>query len=128
MSFKNLTAYQKAFAVAIKIFLLTKKFPKEEIFGLTSQMRRSSRAICSNIAEGYRKRRYEAHFISKLTDADSENSETSVWLDFSLACNYITQQEYNALYAEIEEIGRMLFYMISNPSKFLPKADNKNVS
>ena len=121
MSYKTLIAYQKAFSLAMKIFKITKKFPKEEMFGLTGQMRRSSRAVCSNMAEGYRKRKYEAHFVSKHTDADTENSETGVWLDFSLACEYITQDEYKELYAEAEEIGRLLSYMIENPSKFLPK-------
>ena len=125
MSYKNLIAYQKAFALAMKIFKVTKRFPKEEIFGLTGQMRRSSRAVCSNMAEGYRKRRYEAHFISKLTDADTENSETEVWLDFSLACEYITQDEYNELYADAQEVGRIIAYMIENPSKFLPKSNKK---
>ncbi|NTS40083.1 four helix bundle protein [Flavisolibacter sp. BT320] len=123
MSYKTLLAYQKAFALAMKIFNVTKRFPKEELFGLTGQIRRSSPSVCSNMAEGYRKRRYEAHFVSKLTDADTENSETEVWLDFSLACEYITEEEYNALYADAEEVGRMLAYMIEHPSKFLSQAD-----
>jgi four helix bundle protein len=120
MSYKSLIAYQKAFALAMKIFKITKRFPKEEMFGLTGQMRRSSRSVCSNLAEGYRKRKYEAHFISKLSDADMENSETQVWLDFSLACEYITEDEYIELYADAEEVGRLLSYMIENPTKFLP--------
>lgn len=123
MSYKTLLAYQKAFSLAMKIFNVTKRFPKEELFGLTGQIRRSSRSVCSNMAEGYRKRRYEAHFVSKLTDADTENSETEVWLDFSLACDYISQEEYNELYAEAEEVGRMLAYMIEHPSKFLSQTD-----
>lgn len=77
------------------------------------------------MAEGYRKRRYEAHFVSKLTDADTENSETEVWLDFSLACEYIADNEYKELYADAEEVGRLLSYMIENPSKFLPKNEKK---
>ena len=120
MSYKSLIAYQKAFALAMKIFKVTKKFPKEEMFGLTDQMRRSSRSVCSNMAEGYRKRRYEAHFISKLTDADMENTETQVWLDFALACEYIIQEEFNDLYNDTEEVGRLLSYMMENPTKFLP--------
>jgi four helix bundle protein len=75
------------------------------------------------MAEGYRKRRYEAHFISKMSDADMENTETQVWLDFALACEYITSDEYDNLYAEAEEIGRLIAYMIENPQKFLPKSD-----
>jgi four helix bundle protein len=120
MSYKSLLAYQKAFGLAIKVFQITKRFPKEEVFGLTSQIRRSSRSVCSNIAEGYRKRRYEAHFVSKLTDADTENSETQVWLEFSLACEYISQAEFNDLYTEGGEVGRLLAYMIENPGRFLP--------
>ena len=120
MSYKNLIAYQKAFSSAMKIFKISKKIPKEEVFGLTSQIRRSSRSVCSNFAEGYRKRKYEAHFISKLTDADMENKETQVWLDFALACEYITTIEYNDLYNETEEVGKLLSFMIENPSKFLP--------
>lgn len=120
MSYKNLIAYQKAFSSAMKIFKISKKIPKEEVFGLTSQIRRSSRSVCSNFAEGYRKRKYEAHFISKLTDADMENTETQVWLDFALACEYITTIEYNDLYNETEEVGKLLSFMIENPSKFLP--------
>lgn len=93
MSFKTLLAYQKGFNLAMEIFHLTKDFPKSELFGLTSQMVRSSRSVCSNIAEGYRKRQYEKHFVSKLSDADSENSETQLWLDFALECNYILEKE-----------------------------------
>ncbi len=122
MSYKKLIAFQKAFSVAMKIFKITKKFPREEMFGLTDQIRRSSRSVCTNLAEGYRKRRYEAHFISKTTDADMENSETQVWLDFSLACEYLNLDEYNKLYADTEESGRLLSYMIENPAKFLPVA------
>ena len=120
MSYKNLIAYQKAFSLAMKIFKITKKFPKEERFGLTDQMRRSSRSVCTNLAEGYRKRRYEAHFVSKLTDADMENTETPVWLDFALECQYIIQEEFNYLYRDTEEVGRLVSYMIENPAKFLP--------
>lgn len=120
--------YQKAFALAMKVFKATKRFPTEELVGLTGQMRRSSRSVCSNLAEGYRKRRYKAHFVSKLTDADTENSETEVWLDFSLTCEYITQTECDELYRDAEEVGRMLFYMIEHPSKFLPKNGQNNAS
>ena len=76
MSFKTLLAYQKGFDLAMEIFHIKKEFPKSEMFGLTSQMVRSSRSVCSNITEGYRKRQYEKHFKSKLSDADGENSET----------------------------------------------------
>ncbi len=118
MSYKSLIAYQKAFTLALKIFKITKRFPKEEMFELTGQMWRSSMSVCSNLAEGYRKQKYEAHFISKPTDADMENSEAQVWFDFALASEYVTQNEYDDLYADAEEVGRLHSYMIDNPSKF----------
>jgi len=123
MSYKTLLAHQKSFSLAMKIFKISKWFPREEMFGLTDQMRRSSRSVCSNVAEGYRKRKYESHFINKLTDSDMENSETQVWLDFALACEYIYEEEYNDLYTDTEETGRLLAYMIENPTKFSPKSD-----
>ncbi|MEO6347224.1 MAG: four helix bundle protein [Aquaticitalea sp.] len=120
MSFKTLLAYQKGFHLAMVIFALTKVFPKSEMFGLTSQIVRSSRAVVSAIAESYRKRQYEKHFKSKLSDADSENSETQLWLDFALACNYISEEQQKALLIKSEEVGRLIHYMINNPDKFRP--------
>ncbi len=93
MSFKNLLAYQKRFELAMEIFEISKYFPKEETYSLTDQIRRASRSTCANIAEAYRKRNYPKHFISKLADSDSENSETQVWLDFSEACKYISLEK-----------------------------------
>jgi four helix bundle protein len=81
-------------------------------------MRRSSRSVCANLAEAYRKKRYPAHFISKITDSDSENSETSVWFDFSMACKYISQQKYDELIKRNEVIGKLLNHMINNPDKY----------
>ena len=118
MSFKTLLAYQKGFELAMEIFHLTKEFPKSEMFGLTSQIVRSSRSVCSNIAEGYRKRQYEKHFKSKLSDADSENSETQLWLDFALACEYISEEKQIELKNRSEEIGKLINYMMNNPDKF----------
>lgn len=117
-SFKDLLVYKKAFALAMEIFHITKKFPSEEKYGLTSQIRKSSRSVCSNLGEGYRKRKYEAHFISKASDADMENSETQVWLDFSLSCEYISKETHNDLTAKSEEIGRLLNDMIVHPEKY----------
>ena len=117
--FKDLIVYNKAFALAMDIFEITKKFPKEETYSLIDQIRRSSRSVCSCIAESYRKRKYPAHFVSKLTDADMENSETGVWIDFSLACNYITKAVHTLLIERNEEIGRLVGNMIRNPEKFL---------
>ena len=118
-SFRDLTVYKKAFALAMDIFRETKKFPDEEKYGLISQIRRSSRSVCSNVGEGYRKRKYEAHFVSKATDADMENSETQVWLDFAMACEYIMKDKYDNYLTRSEEIGRMLNHMIENPEKYV---------
>jgi four helix bundle protein len=117
-SFKDLAAYKKGFALAMLIFKISVKFPANEKYGLTSQVRRSSRSVCSNIAEGYRKRRYPAHFTSKMTDADMENSETMVWIDFALACGYIDKHTQEKLTTDSEEIGKLLSCMISHPEKF----------
>lgn len=86
--------------------------------GLTSQIVRSSRSVCSNITEGYRKRQYEKHFKSKMSDADSENSETQLWLEFALACDYIDKKKYNELINKSQEVGKLINYMMNNPSKF----------
>src|SRR4030042_850033 len=96
-SFRDLIVYQKAFDLAMKIFEVTKKFPSEEKYELTDQIRRSSRAVCRAIGEGYRKRQYPRHFSSKMSDADMENSETQVSLDFAVTCKYISQNEYDEL-------------------------------
>ena len=100
------------------IFYVTKGFLKSEQFVWTSQMVRSSRAVCSAITVVYRKRQYEKHFKSKLSDADSENSETKLWYDFALACNYIDESKREELQQKSEQIGRLLNYMINNPDKF----------
>src|SRR5438093_1154850 len=100
------------------IFELTKRFPPEEKFALSSQIRRSSRSVCLNLREAWAKRRYEAHFVSKLTDCDGENSETDSSLDFARDCGYISPQQHATLVALCEEIGKMLGSMIRNPSSF----------
>jgi four helix bundle protein len=112
--------YQKAFALAMKIFYSTKRFLKEETYSLVDQIRRSSRSVCSCIAEAYRKRKYQGYFVNKLSDADGENSETIVWLEFSKASNYITLEEEQELELA-DEVGRILNIMIENPERFLPK-------
>ena len=116
--FKDLLVYQKAFELAMEIFMHSKNFPIEERFGLTSQIRNSSRSVCANIAEGYRKRQYPAHFCSKISDADMENSETQVWLNFSLTCSYISSETFKELEKKSNEVGRMLSHMIQNPTKY----------
>ncbi len=118
MRFQDLFAYQKAFELAMEIFEISKHFPKEEIYSLTDQIRRSSRSVAINIAESYRKRLYPKHFISKLSDSDAENSETQTWLEFALKCKYISNKDYVRLFSETEEIGKLINYMINNPKKF----------
>jgi len=118
MGFRKLIVYKKAFSQAMEIHEFTKKFPLEEKYSMTDQIRRSSRSVCSNIGEAYRKRRYPKHFISKLTDSDSENTETQIWFDFAIACKYINQIQYDELLIKSEEIGKLLNYMIENPEKF----------
>ena len=117
-SFRDLIVYRKGFKLAMDIFKLTKNFPQEEKYDLISQIRRSSRSVCSSVAEGYRKRKYPAHFVSKISDADMENSETQVWLDFSLSCKYINSEVYRSYLERSEEIGKLLNHMIENPDKY----------
>ncbi len=118
MDFKDLLAYKKAFELAMELFEISKTFPKEERYSLTSQIRRSSRSVCAQVAEAYRKRIYPKHFLSKLTDADAENSETQVWLQFARSCRYFGKDEYERFMNVSLEIGRLIQYMISNPGKF----------
>ncbi len=118
-SAKDLTVYKKAFELAMSIFGASKKFPNEERYSLTSQIRRSSRSVCLNLREAWAKRRYEAHFISKLSDCDGENAETETSLDFALSCGYITTEEHEAFTEQCSEVGKMLGSMLRNPEKFL---------
>ncbi len=120
----NLYAYQKAFALAMEIFQISKSFPEEESFSLTDQIGRSSRSVCAAISEAYRKRKYPRHFTSKLTDADAENSETQVWLDFAFACEYVSEEHYKDLKDQSEQVGKLINYMINNPGKFGVKQKN----
>ena len=118
MSFTDLLAFKKSFSLSMKIFEISKTFPKEEKYSLTDQIRRSSRSVSANISEAYRKRLYPKHFISKLSDSDAENSETLTWLMFALKCNYIDGEMYKSLSSENLEVGKLINYMINNPSKF----------
>ena len=121
MSFRKLEAYKKAFNLSMGIFEISKKVPPAEKYSLTDQIRRSSRSVCANIGEAYRKRIYPKSFISKLSDSDSENTETQVWLEFALSCKYISKDLYDQLNSVSEDIGRLLHFMINNPEKFLNK-------
>ena len=118
-SAKDLIVYQKAYQLAMLIYEVSKSFPPEERYALTSQIRRSSRSVCLNLREAWAKRRYEAHFISKLTDCDGENSETDSSLDFALACGYITPDQHAELVSLCNEVGKMLGSMLRNPFPFL---------
>jgi four helix bundle protein len=117
--YKDLLAYQKAYQLAMKVFHISKRFPPEERYSLTDQIRRSSRSVCTNIAEAYRRKRYKDYFISKLNDSETENAETEVWLDFSKDCNYITVEEHTELISLNTEAGKLIWFMINNPEKFM---------
>ena len=117
--YRTLLGYQKAFSLAMRIYQVSKTFPSEERFGLIAQIRNSSRSVCTNIVEAYKRRRYKDYFISKLNDAETENAETQVWLDFALSCNYFTNKIYLELKSANDEVAKLVLYMINNPDKFL---------
>jgi four helix bundle protein len=115
----ELQVYQAAYALAMDLFVVSRCFPPEERFALTSQMRRASRSVSRNPGEAWAKRHYEAHFISKLTDCDGENAETETCLDFALDCGYITREQHGKFVATNREIGRLPGAMIRNPAKWI---------
>lgn len=119
---KGLKAYQLAYDLAMQIFELSKAFPPEEKFALISQIRRSSRSVPMNLREAWAKRRYEAHFVSKLTDCDGENAETETSLDFAFDCGYIDEEQYSILIEKNNEVGRLLGSMLNNPNKWTLKS------
>lgn len=119
---KGLKVFQLAYDLAMEIFHLSKSFPKDETYALTDQIRRSSRSVAANIAEGYRKRLYPKHFVSKMSDADGEATETQVWLEFARDSEYISSERCEELLTRYEEVGRMLGGMIAHPERFLPKS------
>ena len=118
-SAKDLTVYKKAYDLAMEIFELSKQWPLEERYSLTDQIRRSSRSVCGNIREAWAKRRYEAHFTSKLTDADGENSETGTWLDFASDCGYLSKSDHTKLSEKCSSIGKMIGSMLKNSDPFI---------
>ena len=115
----DLEVYQKAMKAAMEIFELSKSFPKEEIYSLTDQIRRSSRSVCTNMAEAWRKRRYEKAFVSKLSDSEGESAETQTWLEFSVRCGYMTRENARSLYFTYDEILRTLVGMINHPETWI---------
>jgi four helix bundle protein len=120
-SAKELRVYKKAYDLAMKIFFLSKSWPADEEYSLTDQIRRASRSVCANLREAWAKRRYEAHFISKLTDADGENSDTDTWLDYALDCLYLSVEDHARLTEDNRAIGEMLGAMLNNSRPFLTK-------
>jgi four helix bundle protein len=122
----DLEVYRRAFEAAMRIFELTKSFPREERYSLTDQVRRSSRSVCSNMAEAWRKRRWEAAFVSKLGDSEGEAAETQVWLEFSVRCGYLARDTAKELYEEYDAILAMLVDMITHPEDWLlPRKKHK---
>ena len=122
----DLEVYQKAFDAAMQIFELSRSFPKEETYSLTDQIRRSSRSVGSNLAEAWRKRRYEAAFISKLSDSESEAAETQVWLEFAVKCKYMTRDQAAVLYKVYDSVIATIVGMITHPETWVigKKSDN----
>jgi len=119
---QDLEAYKVAYELAMEVFRASKSWPAEERYSLTDQIRRSSRSVCANLAEAWSKRRYVAHFTSKLTDADGENLETQTWLNFAHDCGYLDEVAFNGLIEASEEVGRLLGGMLAKPESFCLKS------
>lgn len=124
----DLAVYTVAYQLAMQIFEKSKRFPPEERYALSGQIRRSSRSVCNNLREAWAKRRYEAHFVSELTDCDGENAETQMSLDFARDCHYITAEEHVSLMQQSLEVGRMLGSMVQRPEKFLTQPPHRRPS
>ncbi len=122
---QELDVYKKAFETAMSIFELSKSFPKEETYSLTDQIRRSSRSVCANLAEAWRKRRYEAAFIAKLNDSEGEAAETQTWLEFAVGCGYIDRDLARDLFRSCDEVIGMLVIMISKPNQWVMPTGRK---
>jgi len=117
-NYSDLKVYQLAFESAMRIFEFSKRWPPEERYSVTDQIRRSSRSVCGNIAEAWRKRRYPAHFVSKLSDSDTEAAETDVWLDFAFKCKYLEKEVHSNLKENYDHICRMLMKMMNKPQEW----------
>lgn len=115
----ELDVYQRAFAAAMRIFELSRRFPREERYSLVDQIRRASRSVCGNLAEAWRKRRYEAAFVSKLNDSEGEAAETQTWLQFAVKCDYLDRDTAAEVYSEYDAILGMLVNMIRNPQDWV---------
>jgi four helix bundle protein len=123
---QDLEVYQRAFDAAMRIFTLSRTFPKEEAYSLTDQIRRSSRSVCANLAEAWRKRRYEKAFISRLSDAETEAAETQVWLEFAVKCEYLAQDEARELYRLYHGIISTIVGMINHPDTWVIRNNNES--
>ena len=122
---QQLDVYKKAFDAAMELFRLSKEFPREETYSLTDQVRRSSRSVCANLAEAWRKRRYEAAFIAKLCDSEGEAAETQTWIQFAVSCEYVDRDKAADLYRVYDEIIGMLVSMISKPQQWVMPTGRK---
>ena len=121
----ELDVYRKAFEHSMEVFSLSKNFPKEETYSLTDQIRRSSRSVCANIAEAWRKRRYEAAFCSKLSDAEAEAAETQTWIEFACRCKYLDRKTARNLFKAYDEVLAMIVSMINSPEKWVLPSGKK---
>lgn len=123
---QDLEVYKRAFEAAMRIFNLSKSFPKEEVFSLTDQIRRSSRSVCANLAEAWRKRRYQAAFAAKLSDSEGESAETQTWIEFAVRCDYLEKETGREIFKEYDEIISMLVSMINHSKEWsLPSGRKK---
>ncbi len=128
MRHQELEVYKKAFAAAMQIFEVSKKFPKEETYSLVDQIRRSSRSVCANLAEAWRKRRYEAAFVSKLNDVEAEAAETQTWLEFAVRCEYLSADVGRTLFKDYDEIISILVAIINSPDSWVLPSGQKGAS
>jgi len=115
----ELDVYKKSFDVAMRVFYVSQAFPKEERYSLVDQIRRSSRSVCANLAEAWRKRRYRAAFVSKLSDGEAEACETQVWLQFAVECKYLEREPARQFYSDYDDVISMIVHMINNPAKWI---------
>lgn len=122
---QELDVYKMAFEAAMAIFEHSKSFPKEETYSLTDQIRRSSRSVCANLAEAWRKRRYEAAFIAKLNDAEGEAAETQTWIEFGVACEYFNKSPARELYRTYDDVIGKIVTMIAKPEQWVMPAGRK---
>ena len=122
---QDLDVYRKSFDAAMQIFELSKRFPKEETYSLTDQIRRSSRSVCANLAEAWRKRRYEAAFVSKLNDSEGEAAETQTWLEFAVKCGYLNKEKGRVLFKAYDEIISIAVTMINHPESWVLPSGRK---